>query len=86
MKKIAFLTILGAITLVSCKKYFGDVNTDPNNPIEVTPAAVLPGIEAKLSYALAGDGSRFSTLLTQQIDVYLDNGRSCKTIILLVRT
>lgn len=69
MKKIALLTIvLGAVALVSCKKYFGDVNTDPNNPIEVTPSAVLPGIEAKMSYALAGDGSRFSTLLTQQIE------------------
>jgi hypothetical protein len=68
MKKIAVLTIImSAVALVSCKKYFGDVNTDPNNPIEVTPSAVLPGIEAKLSYALAGDGSRYSTLLSQQI-------------------
>lgn len=69
MKRIAFLTIImSAVALVSCKKYFGDINTDPNNPIEVTPSAVLPGIQAKLSYALAGDGSRFSTLMTQQIE------------------
>lgn len=68
MRKIALLTIiLGAISLVSCKKYFADVNTDPNNPIEVTPSVVLPGIQAKLSYALAGDGSRFSTILSQHI-------------------
>lgn len=69
MKKITYLTLfLGVIALVSCKKYFGDVNTDPNNPLEVTPSTVLPGIEAKLSYALAGDGSRYSTLLSQQIE------------------
>ena len=68
MKKISFLAImLTAVSFVSCEKYFDDVNTDPNNPIEVTPSAVLPGIEAKLSYALAGDGSRYSTILNQQI-------------------
>ncbi|PHR29180.1 MAG: hypothetical protein COA38_11765 [Fluviicola sp.] len=68
MRKITFLAIiLTAVSFVSCKKYFDDVNTDPNSPIEVTPSAVLPGIEAKLSYALAGDGSRYSTILNQQI-------------------
>jgi len=69
MKRRALLILaLGAIALVSCEKYFGDINKDPNNPTEVTPSAILPGVEAKLSYALAGDGSRFSVLLTQQIE------------------
>lgn len=68
MKKIVILLMLPVLFIaMSCKKYFGDINQDPNNPIEVTPEVILPGIEGMMSYSFGGDGARLSSILTQQI-------------------
>lgn len=67
MKKIIIFSFL-AITLFGCKKkYFGDVNKNPNSPNIVEPKVILPGIEAAFSYSFGGDAARFSGILNQQI-------------------
>lgn len=71
MKKINLyivLFIVAIFSLSSCEDYFGDINVDPDNPIVVTPDVVLPVIQARLAYAMGGDASRFTGLLTQHID------------------
>ncbi|WP_289055545.1 SusD/RagB family nutrient-binding outer membrane lipoprotein [Carboxylicivirga marina] len=41
MKNILIISILAALMLTSCSDYL-DVNSDPNNPTEVTPDLILP--------------------------------------------
>lgn len=60
--------ILGLFSLTSCEDYFGDINEDPDNPLEVTPGALLPQVEVRLAYALGGDASRYTGLYTQHVD------------------
>ncbi|MCH2224295.1 MAG: SusD/RagB family nutrient-binding outer membrane lipoprotein [Crocinitomicaceae bacterium] len=68
MKKIVILIMVPMLfMMISCEKYFGDINQDPNNPTEVTPEVILPGIQATMSYSFGGDGARFSTILSQHI-------------------
>lgn len=71
MKKLN-LYILSAILVVfslsSCEDYFGDINIDPDNPTAVTANVVLPAAQANLAYALGGDASRYTGLLTQHIN------------------
>lgn len=68
MKKTLIIVLLPAIALlVSCKKYFGDINTNPNNPNNVNPNVILPAVQGGMSYTFGGDGARFSTILSQQI-------------------
>ncbi len=68
MKKHIILSLLVvAFGLTACKKYFGEVNTNPNNPNSVEPKVILPGIEAAISYSFGGDAARYSGILTQQL-------------------
>lgn len=71
MKKInlyilSFLLVV--FSLSSCEDYFGDINVDPDNPTIVTPNVILPAVQARLAYAMGGDASRYTGLLTQHID------------------
>jgi hypothetical protein len=72
MSKFKMLHVLVLIGLVgmfsSCKKYFGDVNKNPNDPAVVTPDVLLPIIQTNLAYTYWGDGSRFASIYTQHID------------------
>jgi len=71
MKKINLYIVSFALvifSLSSCEDYFGDINIDPDNPTVVTPDVVLPVVQARLAYAMGGDASRYSGLLTQHID------------------
>jgi hypothetical protein len=61
------ILLLGA-SLSSCKKYFDDVNLNPNDPAVVTPDVLLPVIETRLNYSYWGDFSRFLSIYTQHID------------------
>src|SRR3954470_11306622 len=65
------LLILGGFILIaaaSCKKsFFTDVNNNPNVPPSVSPALILPTVEAALGYTQGGDLSRFTSMLMQQI-------------------
>lgn len=60
--------LLGMFSLTSCEDYFGDINQDPDNPLEVTPGALLPQIQVRLAYILGGDVSRYTGIYTQHID------------------
>ena len=66
-KSILFSLLAVVLSLTACKKYFGDVNTNPNNPLSVEPKVILPGIETAISYSLGGDAARFSAILNQQL-------------------
>lgn len=52
MKKI--LLILLSVALFSCDDYL-DVNTDPNNPSEVSTALVLPSAQNFIATRLGGN-------------------------------
>ncbi len=65
---ILLILLAGSLVTSSCKKYFGDINTNPNSPEVVEPKVLLPGIEAAISYSMGGDAARFSGILTQQIE------------------
>lgn len=41
MKKYLILSIISVFLLASCDSFL-DVNTDPNNPVEVSPDLILP--------------------------------------------
>ncbi len=43
-----------ALTLFSCSEDFFDINTNPNNPSEVTPRLVLPSALAGSAYVIGG--------------------------------
>jgi Starch-binding associating with outer membrane len=62
------LIILLALGSSSCEQYFGDVNVDPNAPLDASPAALLGTVETRLVYTAGGELSRFSSIFTQQID------------------
>lgn len=66
-----FLSILlvaaVAFTMPSCKKYFDGKNTDPDNPLNVPPHIMLPGIQGTLAYSIGGDASRYSSIFTQHL-------------------
>ena len=67
-KSYILLMLLGLFSLTSCEDYFGDINQDPDNPLEVTPGALLPQIQVRLAYTLGGDASRYTGIYTQHID------------------
>jgi Starch-binding associating with outer membrane len=62
------LLVVGAMSFTSCKKYFGDINVDPDNPTKVTVNVLLPQIEMRLAYTLWGDYSRFVGIYTAHLD------------------
>jgi hypothetical protein len=63
---IALLVVMVAFT-TSCEKYFDDVNDDPNRPTDVPPNVLLPSAQAFYAYGVGGDISRFTSLLTNQL-------------------
>ena len=67
LKYIQFALLIGLLSLTSCKKYFEGVNDDPNRPSEVSANTLLPTIQTFYAYGMAGDISRFTSLLTNQI-------------------
>ncbi len=68
IKSHILLVLLGLFALTSCEDYFGDINTDPDNPLEVTPGALLPQVQLRLAYTLGGDASRYTSIYTQHVD------------------
>ncbi len=57
-----------ALSLSSCKNYFGDVNVNPDLTTNASPKTLLPGIETKVAYVYGGDDARYSSIMTQHID------------------
>lgn len=56
-KSYNFLILLGltVLTLAGCKKDFLDINTDPNNPNEVSPDLVLPAAQSSAAAIVGGE-------------------------------
>lgn len=69
MKNKFLILLFGLLfSLSSCEDYFGDVNVNPNSPTTVPPSTILPVIESILNYSVWGDLSRFSSIITGQVD------------------
>ncbi len=69
IKSFQLLTLLAIVLgLSACEGYFGDVNIDPDNPSEVTPAVLLPSAQVRLAYTMGGDISRHTSIFTQHVD------------------
>ena len=56
MKRYSILILLfSMVTMNSCKKDFLDVNTDPNNPVDVTSELLLPPAIAHTGFIIGGN-------------------------------
>lgn len=57
------------IGITSCENYIGgDINADPNNPTALPVSAQLPAFHIALADVYGGDFSRFSSMLSQQVE------------------
>ncbi|MBO9632129.1 MAG: SusD/RagB family nutrient-binding outer membrane lipoprotein [Chitinophagaceae bacterium] len=68
MKNKIFLWLLCALTIVSAgcsKSAFLDINTDPNNPVDVPPVVLLPSTTITLAFANSNELMRVASLLVQ---------------------
>ncbi|WP_405410427.1 SusD/RagB family nutrient-binding outer membrane lipoprotein [Maribacter sp. Asnod1-A12] len=61
-----FLLILGFI--ISCEPFLEETNENPNDPTEVSSAAILPTIQLALAYNYNANFSRVSCMWVQQIE------------------
>ena len=70
MKLFKYIFLIVAVGMFSsCEDYFEDFdNSDPDNPINVSPNVVLPQVQLRLAYTLGGDFTRYIGLYTQHVD------------------
>src|SRR5581483_7294850 len=67
INKYLVLLILAAVMIVPGCKKLDDVNTNPNNPLKVTPSSQFLGAELIIGFGVGGDLSRFAALFDQQV-------------------
>ncbi len=70
MKNIKYYILVFAVTLTgftSCKKYLDDVSINPNDPLKVSPNALLSEIELATFSNYNGNLNRRSSVFTQHI-------------------
>lgn len=58
----ALLLVLAASTIQSCTDEFEDLNTDPNNPVEISPALLLPNAIQTVVDRYWGHSTRYERL------------------------
>ena len=70
MKYLKYLALVVAVVFASgCEDYFSERNNaDPDNPINVSPAVILPQVQLRLAYTWGGDFTRYVGIYTQHID------------------
>ncbi|TAE47473.1 MAG: SusD/RagB family nutrient-binding outer membrane lipoprotein [Bacteroidetes bacterium] len=68
LKTIAVMMIATFGFVTSCNFVDPDLNTDPNNPADVTVNLLLPTAEVGIAYILGGDAGRYTTIWTQHHD------------------
>ncbi|MDX1406672.1 MAG: SusD/RagB family nutrient-binding outer membrane lipoprotein, partial [Saprospiraceae bacterium] len=70
MKYFKYLFLVAVVALASsCEDYFSERdNADPDNPINVSPAVILPQVQLRLAYTWGGDFTRYIGIYTQHID------------------
>lgn len=69
MKRIKYYLsslVISALFISSCTDSFFDINVDPNNPAEATPALVLPSAQAGSAFVLGGYYQAIGAFWTQQ--------------------
>jgi hypothetical protein len=59
--------LFSGLTLLISSCDYGDLNTDPNNPTEVTLASLMAGAQGEMGYTLGSDVSRYNSLFTQHM-------------------
>lgn len=68
-RKIYSLLIVAlALGFTSCENYFGDVNVNPNSPIDASVDVMLSAVAVEVADIYGGDFSRYSSILTQQCE------------------
>lgn len=67
-KIYGILIIALALGLTSCENYFGDINVNPNSPIDASVDVILTSVEVEIADIYGGDFARFSSILTQQAE------------------
>lgn len=67
-KIYGILIIALAVGLTSCENYFGDINVNPNSPIDASVDVILTSVEVEVADIYGGDFARFSNILTQQVE------------------
>jgi len=66
MKNIkTYILSLVLLTTMSCK--FGDTNVNPANPTDVGLSALMPSYQTGMSFAIGGEYTQFSNIMTQHI-------------------
>jgi len=65
MVRFLFTGVIILSTFSSCKKDFFDINTDPNNPTDVTVNYLLPSAEAGIAHAMGNDLAIYGGLWAQ---------------------
>ena len=70
MKFFKYIFLMLAVGLATgCEDYFGDKdNADPDNPINVSPAVILPQAQLRLAYTCGGDFTRYVGIYTGHVD------------------
>ncbi len=70
MKLFKYLFLIVAIGMFSsCEDYFENFdNSDPDNPINVSPNVILPQVQLRLAYTYGGDFARYVGIYTQHVD------------------
>lgn len=53
------------LTVMSCK--FGDTNVNPANPTDVGLSALMPSLQTGMSFAIGGEYTQFSNIMSQHI-------------------
>ena len=67
-KIYGILIIALALGLTSCENYFGDINVNPNSPIDASVDVILTSVEVEVADIYGGDFARYSSLLTQHAE------------------
>lgn len=65
LHKILWVPVLASFLMLSACTDFLDVNTDPNNPVDVSPALLLSSAQSYLAYTVGGDINRYAGLFVQ---------------------
>ncbi len=68
-RKIYTLLIVAlALGFTSCESYFGDVNVNPNSPIDASVDVMLTSVAVEVADVYGGDFARYSSILTQHCE------------------
>lgn len=65
LHKISWVPLLAFAVMFSACEDFLDVNVDPNNPTEVSPALLLTSAQSYMAYTVGGDVNRYTGIFVQ---------------------